>query len=488
MKYFVSVLFLIMPIFQVVQAQDHLPEDFDAVIIEDMKKWHAPGLGLAIVKDGKTILTKGYGVKSFKTMAPVNENTLFQAGSTTKAFAAMSIAMLIDQGKLEWDDPIIKHIPEFKMKDKYVQNNLTIRDALSHRSGVGALSNINMFIGKDISDTWSKMADIDQQAGFRENWDYNNTTFALSGRVIERVSGLKFHQFVKENILVPLGMDNTYLLDDEVKANQNRAEAHQHYKGIDYEIPYPYIEYTQSAGMMNSTATDMAKWLEFLLSGGEWQGEQLVSAENIKKMMKPQILLNPAMIYPAAATYNHNYYGYGLAWFVHDYRGHKIAMHTGSINGMIAIIAVVPEQKMGVYVFINSDHIEYRHALMYSVLDILLDQPKKNWSEDLYPVFHSENDTDDEAEKVIPAVASQALVGTYTLEGSYPLSITQYDGMLIGKVGIREMEIKKRDDNSYIVIDPDTREIPWENTLDVKLDDNGQVLSVLTGGLTYQKE
>ncbi len=487
MKHIIATLFLLLFTSSVAQAQNPLPEDFDGTVIKNMKKWHAPGLSLAIVKDGKTILTKGYGVKSFETMAPVNENTLFQAGSTTKAFAAMAIAMLVDQGKLDWDDPIIKHIPEFKMKDIYVQNNLTIRDILSHRSGVSALSNINLFLGESLPETWAMMAINEQQSSLREKWDYNNTIFALSGRVIERVTGIKFHQFIKENILTPLGMSNTYLLDQEVRSNKNRAQAHQYFEGKTYQIPYPYIEYSQSAGMINSTAADMAKWMEFLLAEGMWDGKQLVSAQNIKEMMTPQMLLDPEMIYPAAATYVQNYYSYGLAWFVHDYKGHKIAMHTGSIDGMVALIALVPDQKMGFYVFINSDHIEYRHALMYSVLDILLEQPSEDWSEKLYPVFHPDKEVSDNTETVIADVNPQDLIGTYSLKGSYPLYISQNNGILYGRIGVEKMEIEQRDDHSFLLVDPDTRQIPKQNLLNVQVDDNNQINKVSFGGLTFEK-
>ena len=453
MKALRFILLVLMCFNSAAQAQQ-LPEDFDETVVKNMGKWHAPGLGLAIVKDGKTILAKGYGVKSFKSMDPVNENTLFQAGSTTKAFAAMSIAMLVDQGKAAWDDPIIKHIPEFKMKDPYVQNNLTIRDALSHSSGVGQLSNINMFIGKNIDETWAFMADVDQSASLRQKWDYNNTTFALAGRVVERLSGLKFHKFVEENILTPLGMDDTHLLDAEVRADTNRAEAHQHFDGIDYQIAYPYIEYTQAAGMINSTPVDMTKWMKFLLAKGKWNGVQLVSPEHIEEMMTPQILLNPADIYPAATTYNHDYYSYGLAWFVHDFRGRKMAMHTGSINGMIAIIGLIPEENMGIYAFINSDHIEYRHALMYQVLDTLLGHTETDWSEDLYPIYHLEADTLDTQEKSFPSVKPQDLVGAYKLNGSYPLNITKENGVLTARRGVEVLELKQNEDGRYLYLSP----------------------------------
>lgn len=485
MKYLVSTLFLLLCFNSVVQAQQ-LPADFDETVVRNMEKWHAPGLGLAVVKDGKTILTKGYGVKSFKTMDLVNENTLFQAGSTTKAFAAMSIAMLIDQGKAAWDDPIIKHIPEFKMKDPYVQNNLTIRDAFSHNSGVGQLSNINMFIGQDIGETWALMADVDQSATLRQRWEYNNTTFALTGRVVERLSGLKFHQFVKKNILDPLGMDDTHLLDEEVRNDPNRAQAHQHYEGVDYQILYPYIEYSQSAGMINSTPVDMAKWMKFLLAKGEWNGERLVSGEHIEEMMSPQMLLEPADIYPAATTYNHDYYSYGLAWFVHDFRGHKMAMHTGSIDGMIAIIGLIPEENIGVYVFINSDHIEYRHALMYQVLDILLGEEGTDWSEKTYPVYHPEAETEEEED--FPSVEPQELVGTYRLDESYPLNIEMEGDVLKARTGVVVFELSRNEDGRYLFKVPETQNVPWQRFLGIELNDNGSVSKVTLGGLPYNKQ
>lgn len=487
MRIIKPVLFFLLLQIQLAGAQN-LPDDFDQTVIANMEKWHAPGLGLAIVKDGKTILTKGYGVKSFQTMDPINENTLFQAGSTTKAFAAMSIAMLIDQGKASWDDPIIKHIPEFRMRDNYVQNHLTIRDAFSHNSGVGQLSNINMFIGKNIDETWALMAEVGQTESFRKRWEYNNTTFALTGRVVERISGLKFHQFVEQNILKPLGMDDTHLLDQEVRDDPNRAQAHQHYEGIDYQIPYPYIEYTQSAGMINSTPIDMAKWMEFLLAKGNWQGEQLVSAKHIEEMMAPQILLEPADIYPAAASYDHNYYAYGLAWFVHDFRGRKMAMHTGSIDGMIAIIGLIPEENIGVYVFINSDHIEYRHALMYAVLDALMGETGTDWSEKLYPVYHPETQETDGTDEDVPNISADQLVGEYSLSGSYPLIITSSGNDFKARVGVFEAAIIGQTDGRFLVVNSELDHIPWKRYLTVTLNDAGNVKSVTINGLEYKKQ
>lgn len=484
MKHFSLVLLAVFAFVLPVNAQATLPEDFDAMVVADMKKWQAPGLGLAIVKDGETLLAKGYGIKSIETNEPVNADTVFQAGSTTKAFASMAVAMLVDEGVLSWDDPIIKHIPEFRMKNEYVQNNLTLRDAFSHNSGVSFMSNVNMFLGKNLDGAWAMLNQNGQQTSFRRKWDYNNTIFALTGRVVERVTGKPFYQFVRDRILIPLGMNNSLLLDAEVAGAPNRAESHQHLNGTDYLITYPYIEYSQSAGMLNSTPNDMAKWMTFLTARGNWQGDQLVSEANLREMMSPQMLLEPASIYPAAASYAHDYYAYGLAWFVHNYAGHKVAMHTGSINGMSAIIGLIPEENIGVYVFINSDHIEYRHALMYKVFDLLLGNAETDWSEKLYAVYHPEPGP--AAEKVEhPSVSSDALVGTYDMEGSYPLIIKQSGGKLIAQLGVGKTELVQQADNSYALIDPDNSHLPATGFLGIVLDSDGVVSRVSLGGLPF---
>lgn len=492
MKHFVLLVLTIFVLALSVGATT-LPDDFDVMIIADMKKWQAPGLGLAIVKDGKTVLAKGYGVRSIETNEPINADTVFQAGSTTKAFASMAVAMLVDEGLLSWDDPIIKHIPEFRMKDKYVQNNLTLRDAFSHNSGVSFLSNVNMFLSKSLDSAWAMMDVNGQQSSFRRKWDYNNTIFALSGRVIERVTGKSFHQFVRERILGPLGMNNSLLLDAEVAGAQNRAEAHQHLDGTDYLITYPYIEYSQAAGMLNSTPNDMAKWMTFLTAGGKWQGKQLVSEANVREMLSPQMLLKPENIYPAAASYEHDYYAYGLAWFVHDYMGKKVAMHTGSINGMSAIIGLIPEQNIGVYVFINSDHIEYRHALMYKVFDMLLGNAGTDWSEKLYAVYHPDAKPVPAVSAVAavadkpehPDVANSALVGTYDLEGSYPLIIRETNGKLIATLGVGQTELVHQSDNSFLLVDPENRHLPVTTVLGISLNSDGRVFKVSLGRLPF---
>ncbi len=322
-----------------------LPDGFDAAVTTAMDKWHAPGLGLAIVKDGEILLSRGYGIKSVTTGNPVDEHTLFQAGSTTKAFASMALAMLVDEGKVKWDDPVIKHVPELNLHEDYVEKNLTIRDVLSHRSGVSQLSNINVFLSESLPEAWKMLPNNPQQTSFRQAWDYNNTIFALSGLVVEKVSGKPFHEFVRERILEPLGMTETLLLDADVKARKNRAEAHRYIDGKFYQIEYPYIEYSQSAGMINSTPSDMAKWLRFLANGGTVGDRRLVSEAAMVEMFAPQMLMDPNTIYPAAATLDHSYFSYGLAWFVYDYKGEKIVMHTGSIDGMSAINAIIPGKR-----------------------------------------------------------------------------------------------------------------------------------------------
>ena len=199
------------------------------------------------------------------------------------------------------------------------------------------------------------------------------------------------------------------------------------------------------------------------------------------------MLLEPADIYPAATTYDHDYYSYGLAWFVHDFRGRKMAMHTGSIDGMIAIIGLIPEENIGVYVFINSDHIEYRHALMYQVIDTLLGRDDTDWSEKIYPVYHPETETEDEKES-FPSVEPQELVGTYKLAGSYPLNIEMEGSVLTARTGVVVFDLSRNEAGRYQFKIPETKNVPWERFLDIELNDNGGVSKVTLGGLPYKKQ
>jgi len=465
-----------------------LPQDFDASVTAAMEKWHAPGLGLAIVKDGEVLLSRGYGIKSVLTNNPVDEHTVFQAGSTTKAFASMALALLVDEGKVGWDDPIIKHVPELDLHEDYVEKNMTIRDVLSHRSGVSQLSNINVFLSKSLPDAWKMLPNNPQQTSFRQAWDYNNTIFALSGLVVEKVSGKPFHEFVKDRILDPLGMTETLLLDAEVEARKNRAEAHRYVDGKFYQIEYPYIEYSQSAGMINSTPSDMAKWLSFLANGGMAGDKRLVSEAAMKEMFAPQMLMDPGMVYPAAKTLDHSYFAYGLAWFVYDYKGEKIVMHTGSIDGMSAINAIIPGKKAGVYAFINADHIEYRHAMMYTVLDILLDNPAEDWSEKLYAVYHSKDSQEAAACPVFSEAALADLPGEYTLPGLFPLTIDKADGGFMATLGVNTSKLSVTSEGCLKIHDSDNPELPSTNYLQPVLNDSGALTQVKFSGLPMSKK
>ncbi|WP_417450978.1 serine hydrolase domain-containing protein [Kordiimonas sp.] len=465
-----------------------LPEGFDSAVKTAMEKWHAPGLGLAIVEDGEILLSRGYGIKSVLNNNQVDEHTLFQAGSTTKAFASMALAMLADDGKVKWDDPVIKHVPELDLNEDYVEKNLTIRDVLSHRSGVSQLSNINVFLSESLPEAWEMLPNNPQQTSFRQAWDYNNTIFALSGLVVEKVSGKPFHEFVKERILDPLGMTETLLLDADVKARKNRAEAHRYIDGQFYQIEYPYIEFSQSAGMINSTPSDMSKWLRFLANGGMVGDKRLVSEAAMSEMFAPQMLMDPSAIYPAAATLDHSYFSYGLAWFVYDYKGEKIVMHTGSIDGMSAINAIIPGKKAGVYAFINADHIEYRHALMYTVLDILLDNPAEDWSEKLYAVYHVD---ENQQQKACPAFSEAALAdlpGNYTLPGLFPLTIAKVEDGFTATLGVNTSKVTVTRESCLKVHDTENPELPGSNYLQPVLNDAGALTTVKFSGLPFAKE
>ncbi|MBL4836747.1 MAG: serine hydrolase [Kordiimonadaceae bacterium] len=469
----------------VAAEQSYLPANFDETIRAGMEKWHAPGLGLAIVKDGKTILVKGYGLKSVAGTDPVNVDTVFQAGSTTKAFASMALAMLADEGKINWTDPVKKHLPELKIKDKYVEDNLTIAEALTHISGLAELSNLNIFITEDLVGAVDLLAETEQVNGFRTTWKYNNTTFGLAGMVVERVSGMPFHEFVTKRILKPLGMNNTVLLDAEVKASKNRAEAHHYHEGKQYAIDYPYLEFSQAAGMLNSTPADMDKWLKFLLARGVWNGEQLVSEKNLASVFKPRVFVSASGEYPALKAHKKNYLGYSLAWFNHTYRGHDVVMHTGSIAGMSAIAGLIPDENIGVYVFINSDHIEYRHALMYKVFDLLLGLPDEGVGEKVYDIYHPEKP---KAPKQAAPKKVEAVAGKYVMAGTLPIEVTAVGDKWSLQYGVHAMPMVFSEKSGYRLLD---KVLPFDKEgvpITFQVDADNNATSLQFWGMLFTKK
>ena len=342
--------------------------------------------------------------------------------STTKAFVAAGLAMLVDDGKLNWDDKVIDHLPEFQLKDPYLTREITIRDLLTHRTGLGNTDYLWSMMTISSDSALYKMREVEASYSLRSSYIYQNLMYLAAGKVLEEVSGKSWGEFLKERIFQPLGMNNTYALLEQVQSIDNKADAH-------YEVDEEIIKIGQTsadnigpAGSMWSSINDIGKWIQFLLNKGTKDGKQLISPENFQELFKPQQIVPSSQFYPTQQITKPHWTTYGLGWFQHDYRGKMVQFHTGSLAGMVAIAGMIPEENIGVYVMGNLDHVELRHAIMYTVFDLFMDGTiTKDWSKDLYALYHPEVETPKEPEPIKNTKSSfetNTLLGTYT-NGQY---------------------------------------------------------------------
>jgi CubicO group peptidase (beta-lactamase class C family) len=389
----IILLFFIVSISINAQTNSQKLNELDTYIQKGIELWNPPGLAVTVVKDGEIVFTKGYGVTTIGTNKAVDENTLFGCMSTTKAFVAAGLAMLVDEGKLQWDDKVINYLPEFQLKDSYITNEITIRDLLTHRTGIG---NLDFLWGtfKFSSDRiLSSLSDADKVYSLRSSFIYQNIMYLAAGKVIEAISGQTWGDFLSERIYKPLGMNDTYPLLEMIASKSNKADAHNYVNGLIEKINQMSADEIGPAGSMWSTINDIGKWVQFLLNEGKIGNETLISKTNFDELFKPQQIVPSNEFYPTQQVTKPNWMTYGLGWFQHDYRGEMVQFHTGSLAGMVAIVGMIPDENIGIYVMGNLDHVELRHAIMYATFDLFMDgKITRDWSSDLYNIYHPENE------------------------------------------------------------------------------------------------
>jgi CubicO group peptidase (beta-lactamase class C family) len=336
------------------------------------KDWKVPGMSIVVVQDGKVLLSKGYGVRELGKDAKVDTQTLFGCMSTTKAMVAVAMGMLVDEGKVSWNDKVIKHLPDFRLADPYVTNELKVRDLFTHNTGVGNTDFLWAWWPEMPSaEIVRRMSHATQEYSLRSGFVYQNIMYLVAGQVIEKASGMKWERFMTERLFKPLGMNNSFA---NYKLSQN-------YKNRSLEaIPEMIVDEAGPAGSVWSTSDDIGKWINFMLGNTTVNGKELLKPATLQEILKPQVIL-PSNFYPTFRVTKPHWTTYGFGWFQHDYRGMKVDFHTGSLAGRTAIIGMIPEKKLGVYIFGNLDHAEVRHALMYKVFDMFaFDDNSRDWS------------------------------------------------------------------------------------------------------------
>lgn len=354
MKKLLLFIFLLL-FFQNVNAQ--LSEkEIDDLVNKTLTAFDVPGIEIGIVKDGKLIHAKGYGLRSLKNKQKVDENTLYGIASNSKAFTAAALGMLIEEKKLTWDTPVSDIIPEFKMHDPYVTAQFTVRDLLTHRSGLGLGAGDLMFWPD--SNTFTKKEIIHNLrflkpvSSFRTKYDYDNLMYIVAGEIVARASGISWEEFIQKRIFDPLEIKNSAPSYNLLKNKTNVIDPHAVVNGKVQVIRRDWSQNANAAGGIYASVSDMSKWMLVLLNKGKYGSnleKKLFSEKTLDELWTPQTIIpvkNPG-------TYNTHFSAYGLGWFLSDVKGYKQATHTGGLAGIVTQTTLIPELNLAIMVYTN---------------------------------------------------------------------------------------------------------------------------------------
>ncbi len=354
-------------------AQEPYP-GFDAYVTKSMQTLKLPGAAVAIVRNDSVIYLKGYGVLSKTNKAPVDAQTLFEIGSSSKAFTATAVAMMVTDSKMAFDDPITKFLPSFRMYDPEASAQVTLRDALAHRSGIGRGELVWLDGGGTREDIMRRVRFLKNESPFRTKFSYQNMMFLVAGEAAGTAAGTSWDDVIQNRIFAPLGMTSSA---PTLKAVKTTNLALPHVMEADTASARPSFDGDNiaPAGAILSNAHDMAEWLRFQLNDGQVNGKRLVSSAALKETHTPQILLNGAL----GASEGTIFSTYGMGWIVQDYRHELVWQHGGNTPGMTTAVGMLPEKKFGIVVLSNMDHSGLPDALMRYAFDRHLGAPVKDY-------------------------------------------------------------------------------------------------------------
>jgi CubicO group peptidase (beta-lactamase class C family) len=359
---------------------------FDAYVSRAARDWQVPGLAIAIVKDDSLVFARGYGVQELGKAARATEHTRFAIGSTTKAMTTALLAMLVDEGKLKWDDRVIDYLPDLRLQDPYATRELTIRDLLTHRTGLPGTDLLWTRADLEPAEMMRRLRFVAPASSFRSKWEYQNVVYSIAGAIVAKVSGKPWEDVLRARIFAPLGMNESEPLVATAMGKPDVATPHALVRDTVRIVPVRTTDPVASVGSVWSSVSDMSKWMRFILDSGRVGTTRMLAPATFVEMLAPQIRA-PMDQYPALRLARPHAFSYALGWFVQDYQGQTVWMHTGSIDGMSAIIGLMPDRRLGVYVLANLDHAELRHALMYQVFDLYAGRAGGDWSKDLKTLF-----------------------------------------------------------------------------------------------------
>ncbi len=380
------------------QSAPGLPQsEIDSLVEKTRRDFKAPGIAIGIIRGDQVVYLKGYGVKRLGGSDPVTPDTRFAMASTSKAVTTAAMALLVDEGKMQWDDPVRKHLPGFHLADPSANELVTMRDIVSHRTGLSR--NDALWY----STTWNRqqvlqhIGEVPLSKPFRSTYQYQNIMFLAAGEAVGRIIGGTWEQFVAARIFAPLGMTNSGFSAKDTQQAPDVATPHVSRKGVVKEVPWKDISNIGPAGSLNSSVRDWTRWLRFQMADGTFEGKRLISEKNLRETQSPQMVIRDEAPW-AELNPETTMSVYGLGWRIQDYRGRQLISHGGSIDGFRAQVGFLPKEQLGFVILTNAGVSSLVEALRYGILDILTDAPRRDWNT-LYLSVLARQDQDAEKKK-----------------------------------------------------------------------------------------
>ena len=400
----------------------------DAYYEKALKEWNIPGMAIAIVSGDEIVFAKGYGYANLEKKEKVDANTLFAIASNSKAFTASSIAQLVDEGRLSWEDKVIDYLPYFATYSPYVTDAFTIADLLCHRSGLKTFSGDLLWYGTDFTpeEIITSSQNLKPIYGFREHFGYSNIDYLAAGMVIEAVSDTNWTDYISYHFLNPLGMDRTLTSTTQIPSTDNVATPYFIDNGKNIALDWVNWDNIAPAGALISSVTDYANWIKLVINRGTYNGKQYISDNQFEEMVTPHVNFKLSSFSREHSPSKH-FSAYGLGFDLSDYHGYKVMSHGGGYDGMISKSCFVPEKKLGFIILTNNLN-WLPGALMNKTLDVLLANKMdgEDWST-LYMGFKNKSD-----ERTAKKLAkSDSLQGSL---GPLSHSLSDYTGTYIDKM------------------------------------------------------
>jgi CubicO group peptidase (beta-lactamase class C family) len=383
--------------------------DLDGYVHGAMVQWHVPGLAVAVVKDGQVVIARGYGVRELGKPGRVDADTLFDIGSNTKAFTAAALGTLIAAGKLEWDDPVVKYVPGFRLESPYVTQEITLRDLLSHRSGYCDPFAMWYLSDDTTANVIERLRYQKPSYGFRAHFCYDNAMYLVASTFIPAITGTSWNSYVAAHLFAPLEMTRTVSTAAAVAAASDVASPHGEVDGK-VRLIEPYwsnnMDVFAAVGGINSSVNDMSHWLIMLLADGRYGGKKVLEPAIIQAMETPQALIQEDSDLAGwlnTQTPDTRFYAYGLGFFLQQYGGHQLVWHAGDIDGMASALALVPDEHLGVVVLSNMNQNRAPEGVVFHVLEDYLGLAHRDVSRAMYAYIEKEKAQSDAAKKKLAA-------------------------------------------------------------------------------------